>query len=111
MGAEPGKRSNPILTGLRSAAILAALAGFLYFLSLLAYSAFFLGARLTHSVPAARAFDAVGAVFLFPGNFALRKMPAYLVSLPSVIVPVNAAIWLLMICAALLFSGKNKSGS
>lgn len=94
-----------IHAALRSAAILALTAAVLYFLSLLAYSAFFLGARLTHSVPAARAFDAVGALFLFPGTFALRKVPAYLTSLPSVIVPVNAGAWLLIVCAVALFAG------
>ena len=95
-GDPPSAYSKPSVTRTIAAAFLLAVA--LYWLSVGAYFAFLIGGRLTHSVPAARAFDAVGTLFLLPGRLVLWRAPAYILFFPSVIVPVNTGAWLVLLC-------------
>jgi hypothetical protein len=100
-----------IWTAARSVAILFIIPAVLYCLSTAAYFAFFIGARLTHSVPVARAFDAAGALFLLPGRLVLHREPAYITFFPSVIVPVNTAAWFVMLCIALVLYNRFRGGA
>ncbi len=104
--AKAGPKSAGIRSAVRSVAISFLLAGALYWMSVAALFAFRIGGRLTHSVAAARAFDAVGALFLLPGRLVLWRVPAYMLFFPSVIVPVNTGAWLVLLCAALILRGR-----
>ena len=105
-------KSSRVWVAIRSAGAMCIAAGAFYCLSFFSYFAFFIGARLTHSVPVARAFDAVGSLFLLPGRLLLWKLPLFIAFLPSVIVPVNTGAWFVLLCVALLlhqrFSGHAK---
>ncbi len=95
----------------RPVAVLFLIAGALYYVSMGAYFAFFIGARLTYSVPAARAFDAAGTLFLLPGRLVLWKVPAYITLFPSVIVPVNTGAWFTLLFLGLLIHQRFGGGS
>ena len=106
-----GERRSPRpYAVLRSAAVLVGGAVVFYALSFVSYFAFFFAARLTHSVPVARACDAVGAVFLWPGRLVLGKLPAFMVFLPSVIIPANTSVWMVLFCVWMLIRAKGDGG-
>jgi ABC-type amino acid transport system permease subunit len=88
----------------RFLATLIACIGVAFALSLLAVHAFWIGVKISHSVPFARASDAAGSFALLPAHGALRLLDlifdtSTIVPEPRLVAGINAVIVGLCFCA------------